>query len=1268
MSDSGETSHKRSLSTAISFLRRKEGKDDDDFSDEGSHTSKPETRHLSISVPNLGFRGYNHKLSSGTSSLMRPSSNLSNASFKITPQTAPTQEKAFNIEQTVKKFRLFEALRNGDTAYISKAIRESHKYHSKSYNIQSSDPPFYLENTTILHLAIQCAELPVIEYVISNSSGTIDINARDKDGNTPLHLAALQARTQAVRLLLKQPGINDSLANFQGKTPLDLARTPDIFQELQLARSLFVESKIRHVHELVSQGDYKTLSSVLQEPRVQTVLDINGGEFVSDPATLESGGTLLHEAARKKDTALIQVLFLHGADPFRRDQKGKLPQDVTRDDNTRAILKRSPAAVAAQRGIQEKAVLGSASHRNKNNISAIDAVTEKESREMKGYLKKWTNYRKGYQLRWFVLEDGVLSYYKYQEDAGSACRGAINMKIAKLHMDPTEKTRFDLLGKSSVKYNLKANHEVEAKRWFWALNNSIQWTKDQAREEVKQRQRSAELLRAAKVDNPSSNTTKELISEIGSENVNNTDPRRNSIQGNRLISLTTKKQKSLYGNGHLAGEDEIALTGCYEASYVGENGKPQNSGHKARLDNVDDDDDDDDNCDDTYSDCQTSSSKDAYDITAQSATLQLEVIGQINSALQFEQEKNPELPISDQSVLSVTQTFDSVIKNLQGLLCDLVKISKDRDAHWQYRIDREVDMRRMWEENMANFAQEQEMLEAKFGKAEEKRRLTKRALREVIENSSALENKSESNKEIGLAKSPTRSLLDKTEKINSNELKLNNESENKKRPSPRRFDTSKHSMRANTILADVGGLSESESDDEFFDAVDAGEVVVAPKLLPPSSSKLSEDDAEKHESVLNEGLDISPSFKGYEDGIRKRLRLDTDDRPKISLWGILKSMIGKDMTKMTLPVSFNEPTSLLQRCAEDLEYADLLDIACSREEATERMVYVAAFAASEYASTIGRVAKPFNPLLGETFEYVRPDKNYRFFMEQVSHHPPIGAAWVESSRWTYWGESAVKSKFYGKSFDINPLGTWFLKLKASNGAEELYTWKKVTTSVIGIITGSPTVENYGPMEIKNWNTGETCSMEFKSRGWKISSAYQLGGHVKDANGKTCYSIGGRWNNKIYARLTPGYEATVEEPKSNSDDSNKAFLVWEVNSRPADIPFNLTSFCVTLNDDNPKLLSWLPPTDSRLRPDQRAMEDGRYDEAAIEKNRVEEKQRAKRRLREEKGEEFIPQWFSKSKCLVTGEDYWKFNGKYWEEREKVVEGKAWVDCERIFEVD
>ena len=76
-------------------------------------------------------------------------------------------------------------------------------------------------------------------------------------------------------------------------------------------------------------------------------------------------------------------------------------------------------------------------------------------------------------------------------------------------------------------------------------------------------------------------------------------------------------------------------------------------------------------------------------------------------------------------------------------------------------------------------------------------------------------------------------------------------------------------------------------------------------------------------------------------------------------------MVGKDMTRMTLPVSFNEPTSLLQRLAEDIEYNSLLNTAAGYDDSTLRLIYVATFAATEYSSTIDRIAKPFNPLLGK---------------------------------------------------------------------------------------------------------------------------------------------------------------------------------------------------------------------------------------------------------------------------------------------------------------
>jgi hypothetical protein len=388
-------------------------------------------------------------------------------------------------------------------------------------------------------------------------------------------------------------------------------------------------------------------------------------------------------------------------------------------------------------------------------------------------------------------------------------------------------------------------------------------------------------------------------------------------------------------------------------------------------------------------------------------------------------------------------------------------------------------------------------------------------------------------------------------------------------------------------------------------------------------------------------------------------------------------MIGKDMTRMTLPVTFNEPTSLLQRVAEDMEYTDLLDSAADIDDSTERLVYVAAFAASEYASTIGRVAKPFNPLLGETYEYVRPDKGFRFFIEQVSHHPPIGAAYAESPKWDYYGESAVQSKFYGKSFDINPLGTWFLRLRPSTGGSELYTWKKVTSSVIGIITGNPTVDNYGTMEVKNWSTGEVCILEFKPRGWSKGSAYIVNGRVLDAGGKTRWSIGGRWNDKIYARLTPGYEDNTFDPntskrtssRTDTMSSSQAFLVWEANARPSGIPFNLTPFVVTLNAVTDSLRPYLAPTDTRLRPDQRAMEDGEYDFAATEKDRLEVKQRKKRRQRERDGEVFVPRWFAKARCETTGEPFWNFNGEYWATRDAVARrGGQWGDLEDIFSME
>merc|ERR1712073_51915 len=78
--------------------------------------------------------------------------------------------------------------------------------------------------------------------------------------------------------------------------------------------------------------------------------------------------------------------------------------------------------------------------------------------------------------------------------------------------------------------------------------------------------------------------------------------------------------------------------------------------------------------------------------------------------------------------------------------------------------------------------------------------------------------------------------------------------------------------------------------------------------------------------------------------------------------------------------------------------------------------YVAAFAISAYGYCTARAShKPFNPLLGETYECVREDKGFRYIAEQVSHHPPVSCAQATGADWCWSQALRIRSKSWAKS-------------------------------------------------------------------------------------------------------------------------------------------------------------------------------------------------------------------------------------------------------------
>ena len=122
---------------------------------------------------------------------------------------------------------------------------------------------------------------------------------------------------------------------------------------------------------------------------------------------------------------------------------------------------------------------------------------------------------------------------------------------------------------------------------------------------------------------------------------------------------------------------------------------------------------------------------------------------------------------------------------------------------------------------------------------------------------------------------------------------------------------------------------------------------------------------------------------------RERLPRLIERNTKSKVWSVLKENIGKELSKIAVPVIFNEPISMLQRCAENIEYHDLIRKANGAEDPQLRLGYVFAAIVILHSNTINRVNKPFNPLLGETYEYLEGD--LKMVIEQVSHHPPVAA-------------------------------------------------------------------------------------------------------------------------------------------------------------------------------------------------------------------------------------------------------------------------------------
>ncbi|TNY22568.1 Oxysterol-binding protein-domain-containing protein [Rhodotorula diobovata] len=421
-----------------------------------------------------------------------------------------------------------------------------------------------------------------------------------------------------------------------------------------------------------------------------------------------------------------------------------------------------------------------------------------------------------------------------------------------------------------------------------------------------------------------------------------------------------------------------------------------------------------------------------------------------------------------------------------------------------------------------------------------------------------------------------------------------------------------------TSTVEEGGDEDEDSDgegeeteDEYESDREAAEKAAAARIQDEGGAEGEAEAPRAGASDLESGRDV-----------QRRSQLPAPvSGDEFSMLSMLRKNVGKDLSTISFPVTMNEPLSALQRLAEELEYSELLDRAAQCSDPIERLTLVAVWAVSGASSNKHRSSrKPFNPLLGETYECIRPDKGFRFVSEKVSHHPPVIAFLGDapSRGWQICGYTSPSTKFWGRSMEASDFGVRF----ADNN--EVFTIRKPSSFVRNLVAGTKYLEVVGDLVVTTSLSSAQATIAFKegSTWGGLSGRNKIEGKVVDASGAVAVELVGRW----------------DEAVDKKEGKNNYTRLWQV----ADFPpnperyYGFSRFAVTLNETTPIEEGLVAPTDSRLRPDQLAFERGDVDEAERLKAVVEEKQRAKRK----EGKATEPRWFKK-----TGDDGWEYSGDY-----------------------
>ena len=172
---------------------------------------------------------------------------------------------------------------------------------------------------TPLHVVARHGKNPAVVAVLVGAGARA--GARDETGATPLHAAALKSGSPAMVKALLEAGADAAARDEKGKTPRDYAKANPALKGTELHRQA----------AKVSCEDWNREAFFQHAEAADVARCLKAGARVSSRDG--RGATPLHLAAFKSGTpAVVKVLLEKGADPAAKDTQGRTPWNYAKEN------------------------------------------------------------------------------------------------------------------------------------------------------------------------------------------------------------------------------------------------------------------------------------------------------------------------------------------------------------------------------------------------------------------------------------------------------------------------------------------------------------------------------------------------------------------------------------------------------------------------------------------------------------------------------------------------------------------------------------------------------------------------------------------------------------------------------------------------------------------------------------------------------------------------------------------------------------------------